>query len=64
MNEPYKKIAETIRLNTITLRDNTIGMDVEAVEKEGLVEALGVYFQKTDALFNINEFMKACKEVT
>lgn len=63
MNKLYEKVAETIRLNSYTLRDNSIGMDVEAIEKKGLVEALSKHFKETDSLFNAEEFMKACKEV-
>lgn len=62
MNILYEKIAKAIRMNTITLRDNTIAMDVKAVEKEGVVEALSNHFSQTDTLFNSNDFKRSCEE--
>jgi len=57
-NPLYATIARLIRTNTLKNRFNT----TEVINKEDLVETLSDYFQNTDALFNRDEFAKACEE--
>lgn len=61
MNVNHKLLADVIKKNTVVLRDKTVEMDVEAIDKMALVEALISHFQKTDALFDAVRFAKACE---
>ena len=57
-NPLYATIARLIQTNTLKNRFNT----VEVIDKKDLVETIADYFQNTDALFNRDEFAKACEE--